>query len=187
VLLEREGFAYDEINAVIAAGADDLVDARERIAAVREIRKTKDFEPLAVSFKRIRKILEKAGSEKSWRYTAVQPQLFQEEAERKLHVAAGRTAQEAGGHKKTRGYRDALQGIASLRPEVDEFFNRVLVMAEQEEIRRNRLTLLAELLQEIFHHCGFFGDCYSGEVTSDRMLIPSESFIEHRNGKATHA
>jgi glycyl-tRNA synthetase beta chain len=148
VFLEREGFAYDEINAVIAAGADDLVDARERIVAVREIRKTRNFEPLAVSFKRVRKILEKAGSEKKWRFPAVRPELFQEEPERKLHAAAGRVAQEAEAHKKARGYREALQGIARLRPEVDEFFDRVLVMADEEEIRRNRLTLLAELLRE---------------------------------------
>ena len=73
---------------------------------------------------------------------------FQEEAERKLHAAAQRAAQEAEGHKKVRGYREALQGIAKLRPEVDEFFERVLVMAEQEEVRRNRLTLLAQLLSE---------------------------------------
>jgi glycyl-tRNA synthetase beta chain len=148
VFLEREGFAYDEVNAVIAADADDLVDAKDRIAAVREIRKTRNFEPLAVSFKRVRKILEKAGNEKSWRYPAVRPELFQEEAERKLHEEARRTALEAEAHKKLRGYREALQGIAKLRPEVDEFFDRVLVMAEQEDIRRNRLTLLAELLRE---------------------------------------
>ncbi len=148
IFLEREGFAYDEINAVVAAGADDLVDARDRLAAVREIRKTRNFEPLAVSFKRVRKILEKAGSEKTWRFPAVRPELFQEEAERRLHAAAHRVAQEAEGHKKVRGYREALQGIAKLRPEVDEFFDRVLVMAEQEDIRRNRLTLLAELLRE---------------------------------------
>jgi glycyl-tRNA synthetase beta chain len=148
VFTEREGFAYDEINAVIAAGADDLVDARNRIAAVREIRKTKNFEPLAVSFKRIRKILEKAGSEKAWRYATVRTELFQEEAERKLHAAAAQAAREAEQHKKARGYKEALQGIAKLRPDVDEFFDRVLVMAEQEEIRRNRLTLLAELLRE---------------------------------------
>jgi glycyl-tRNA synthetase beta chain len=116
--------------------------------AVREIRKTRNFEPLAVSFKRVRKILEKAGNEKSWRFPAVRPELFQEEAERNLHAAARRTAQEAEGHKKVRGYREALQGIAKLRPEVDEFFDRVLVMADQEEIRRNRLTLLSELLSE---------------------------------------
>jgi glycyl-tRNA synthetase beta chain len=148
VFMERDGFAYDEVNAVIAAGADDLVDVTDRIAAVREIRKTRNFEPLAVSFKRVRKILEKAGNQAAWRLPSVRPELFQEEAERKLHAAARRVAHEAEGHKKVRGYREALQGIAKLRPEVDEFFDRVMVMTEQEDIRRNRLTLLAELLAE---------------------------------------
>ncbi len=54
--------AYDEINAALRQGADDLVDAVRRIEAIKAIRKTKNFEPLAISFKRIRKILEKAGS-----------------------------------------------------------------------------------------------------------------------------
>ncbi len=76
ILSERHGFAYDEINAALAAGSDDLVDAVERISAVRAIRKTKNFEPLAVSFKRIRNILEKAGPPNDWRLPAVRPDLF---------------------------------------------------------------------------------------------------------------
>src|SRR5262249_10059334 len=60
ILRERRGFAYDEINAAFAAGADDLVDAVERVAAVQAIRNTKNFLPLAASFKRIRNILEKS-------------------------------------------------------------------------------------------------------------------------------
>jgi len=74
--------------------------------------------------------------------------LFEEEAERSLHAAAHRVAREAEQHKRARRYREALQGIAALRPEVDEFFNRVMVMAEKEDVRRNRLTLLAELFGE---------------------------------------
>ena len=62
ILRERRGFAYDEINAAFAAGADDLVDAVDRVAALQAIRKTKNFDPLAVSFKRIRNILEKAAA-----------------------------------------------------------------------------------------------------------------------------
>ncbi len=148
ILLERDGFAYDEVNAALAAGSDDLVDAVERIGAVRAIRKTKNFEPLAVSFKRIRKILEKAGPREHWQLPAVRPELFEEEAERRLHAAAHRVAREAEQHKRARRYREALAGIAGLRPEVDEFFDRVMVMAEREEVRRNRLTLLAELFGE---------------------------------------
>ncbi len=51
------GFAYDEINAVLAAGIDDLVDVEARLAAIKAVRPTEDFEPLAASFKRIRNIL----------------------------------------------------------------------------------------------------------------------------------
>src|SRR6202158_3634714 len=60
VFRERSGFAYDEVNAIFRAGADDLVDAQKRLTALRSIRKSKNFEPLAVSFKRIRKIIEKS-------------------------------------------------------------------------------------------------------------------------------
>lgn len=148
ILLERDGLAYDEINAAVAAGCDDLVDAVERMRAVRAIRKTRNFEPLAVSFKRIRKILEKAGAEEKWKLPAVRAELFEHPAERKLHQAAQRVAREAGEHKRSGRYREALQRIAELRPEVDDFFDQVMVMAEQEDVRKNRLTLLLGLLGE---------------------------------------
>jgi glycyl-tRNA synthetase beta chain len=148
ILGQRDGLAADEINAALAAGSDDLVDAAERIRAVREIRKTRNFEPLAVSFKRIRKILEKAGPEAGWRLPRVQEELLEEAAERTLHGAAQRVAAEAEEHRRAKRYREALQGIAELRPEVDRFFEQVMVMAEEEGVRRNRLTLLRGLLDE---------------------------------------
>ena len=149
ILRERHGFAYDEINAAFVAGSDDLVDAVERISALQAIRKTKNFEPLAVSFKRIRNILEKAGPPSDWKLPVVREDLLTEDAERKLHSAATRVAQEAEQHRRAGRYREALQKIAALRPEVDGFFDSVMVMAEQEEVRRNRLTLLSELLRQL--------------------------------------
>lgn len=149
ILKERHSFAYDEISAALAAGSDDLVDAGERISAVREIRKTKNFEPLAVSFKRIRNILEKAGPREGWAIAAVRPDAFQAGAERKLHSALQRVAGQAESHRRAGKYREALQVISTLRPEVDEFFDTVMVMAEQEDVRKNRLTLLSELLREV--------------------------------------
>jgi len=148
VFQQRYGYAYDEVNAVLAAGADDLVDAGRRLEALRVIRGTKNFTALAASFKRIRKILEKAGPAETWKHSAVTPELFSEEAERKLHAEAQRVGQEAGAHKKAGRYREALQVIAGLRPTVDRFFDDVLVMTEDELVRGNRLTLLAELLKE---------------------------------------
>jgi len=148
VLREKMGFAYDEVNAALAAGADDLVDAVKRIEALRAIRRSKNFEPLAVSFKRIRKILEKAGRESEWRLKAVQPEMFVVEAEKTLHQLARRVAEQSEGLKRAGKYREALEAIADLRPVVDRFFVDVMVMAEDESVRKNRLTLLAELLKE---------------------------------------
>jgi glycyl-tRNA synthetase beta chain len=70
------------------------------------------------------------------------------EEERALPAAARRVAEEAGAHRRAGKYREALQTIAGLRPSVDRFFDKVLVMAEDESIRKNRLTLLAGLLSE---------------------------------------
>jgi glycyl-tRNA synthetase beta chain len=148
ILRERRGFATDEINAAFAAGADDLVDAADRVAAVKAIRNTKNFVPLAASFKRIRNILEKSagGADKS--QLVVQADLLWEPAERELHDAALKIGQEAMRKKKARKYREALEEISELRPAVDLFFDKVLVMVEDQNVRRNRLALLGSLLKE---------------------------------------
>lgn len=148
VLKERGGLAYDEINAALTGGGDDLVDAIRRMEAIRAIRRTKNFEPLAVSFKRIRKILEKAGPESGWKLPSVRPELFAEEAELELHAQAASAMKAVEKEKRAGRYRDALQRIAALRPAVDRFFDDVMVMAEDEQIRKNRLTLLSGLLSE---------------------------------------
>jgi glycyl-tRNA synthetase beta chain len=116
--------------------------------AVRAIRKTKNFEPLAVSFKRIRKILDKAGPEAGWKLSAVRSDLFKEEEERELHARAASTMKEVEQQKRAGKYKEALQGIAALRPTVDRFFEKVMVNADDEQIRKNRLTLLSGLLSE---------------------------------------
>lgn len=145
---ERQGYAFDEVNAVLAAGSTDLVDLERRLEAVKAMRRTKNFEPLAVSFKRIRKILEKAGLAGQWMLPAVRADLLAEDAERELHAACGQVAREAVALKREGKYREALLAISNLRPAVDRFFDHVLVNAEDEGVRKNRLTLLAGLLKE---------------------------------------
>ena len=147
VLREREGFGYDEVSAVFRAGADDLVDAQKRLVALKSIRKSKNFEPLAVSFKRIRKIVEKAGvAIEDGRH--VNPELFENAAERELYSAVRDAALKVQALKRAGKYQEALETIAGLRKSVDQFFDGVMVMAENEAVRNNRLTLLAELLRE---------------------------------------
>src|SRR4029077_2207300 len=145
VLREREKFSYDEVNAIFRAGADDLVDAHKRLVALKAIRKSKNFEPLTVSFKRIRKILEKANlGDGAGRQ--VDPVLFETDAERELHAAVRDAAAKVQTDKRAGKYQEALEVIAGLRKAVDRFFEEVMVMAENESVRDNRLTLLSELL-----------------------------------------
>lgn len=139
------GFAYDEVNAVLAAGHDDLVDVEERLVAIRAVRPTENFEPLAASFKRIRNILVQAEFGGGG---AVSPELLEAGPEADLHAEAAKIRAEVESHRRRHEYEPALARIASLRPKVDLFFDKVLVNAPDPEVRRNRLTLLSNLLTE---------------------------------------
>ncbi len=138
---EVRGFRYDEVNAVLASGVRDLPDVEARLRALVEVRPTENFEPLAASFKRIANILRQAGFTTAGE---VDENLIEAGPERELYqdflrVRASISATD---------YRQALEAIASLRPAVDLFFDKVLVNAPDERIRRNRLTLLYNLLTE---------------------------------------
>jgi glycyl-tRNA synthetase beta chain len=134
-------FKYDEVNAVLASGWDDLVDVEARLTAIQSVRPTENFEPLAASFKRIQNILKQA------RFTEageIARALLEAGPEADLHSEFERVREAS----RTLEYRPALETIASIRPSVDLFFDKVLVNAPDERIRRNRLTLLATLLKE---------------------------------------
>lgn len=147
ILREKSGYAYDEVNAVFRAGSDDLVDVEKRLRALKVIRKSKNFEPLAVSFKRIRKILEKAELP-AGELQHVSKELFEKDAEKQLYAAVRKAAGKVTEDKRAGKYQEALEEIAGLRKVVDQFFVDVMVMAEDEAVRKNRLALLAELLRE---------------------------------------
>lgn len=138
------GYAYDEVNAVLAANPPDLVEADLRLGALQRVRKTENFEPLAASFKRIQNILKQAG----WTGGDVIPALFETEEERALYSASGSVAEEVRRDRAGNDYLRALNHIASLRPAVDHFFDKVLVNAPDEQVRNNRLALLGRLLNE---------------------------------------
>lgn len=145
---EVRGFAYDEINAVFAAGWDDLVDALARQEALRRIRPTPHFEPLAVAFKRIRNILEQAGDGEHRAARPVQTDLLEPGAERELHQRFQELRPRVGELREKHDYPAAFRLVASLRPHVDRYFDTVLVMTREEKVRENRLSLLAQLLLE---------------------------------------
>jgi glycyl-tRNA synthetase beta chain len=142
---EIKGFRYDEVNAVVAARSHDLVDVQRRLTAVRSVRSTPDFEPIAASFKRIRNILKQAGFDE---VGIPDVKLLESGPEADLFNAYKSIQHQVFLFADTHDYQRALLAIASLRPQVDLFFDRILVNAKDEAVRRNRLILLKNLLTE---------------------------------------
>jgi glycyl-tRNA synthetase beta chain len=144
---EIEGFAYDEVNAVLASGYEDLADALDRLDAVREIRPTPNFEPVAAAFKRIRNILKQAQEKDNVKLTAgrIESSLLELGPESDLYNAFLAQRNEF----KLRGsYLAKLEAVAKLRPEIDLFFDKVMVNVPDPAVRHNRLTLLHTMLSE---------------------------------------
>jgi glycyl-tRNA synthetase beta chain len=161
-LRDVSGYKYDEVNAVLAASADQPLDAAERAQAISLVRPTPDFEPLATSFKRIKNILRQAGGEEQYAAVAAQESLFEDGAEKDLVTAFRQVGPRVAKEKQEGDYTQALTAIASLRPTVDRFFDDVLVMAKDENVRINRLAFLAHLLRE-FSTIADFAEIVSNE------------------------
>jgi glycyl-tRNA synthetase beta chain len=147
--LIAQGYAYDTVDAVLATDIDSLVDVVRRVEALEAFRKNPEFEPVSVAFKRVDNIL------KDFQNGRVDVNLLSEEAEIRLFSSFDdiRTRVEKGINEKD--FIFALNNLASLRPAVDHFFDKVMVMDKDEKIRFNRLSLLAEI-SLLFHHIADF-------------------------------
>src|SRR5579864_8580884 len=147
-LRDQLAFAYDVVYAVLAAGADDVVDAVARAEAVKSVLDMPEFLAIAAASKRIRNILKQAG-EKKFRIASGFKDLPEASAEEKLLAAyIERNAARIESFRQARAYKAALQVLATARDTVDAFFDKVMVMVEDEQLRANRLALLQTLLKE---------------------------------------
>lgn len=129
-------YPSDVVEAVAAVSFDNLNEATSRMAALAEFRERPDFDPLAVAFKRVCNIV-KEGAD-----IPVETGLFREDAERELFRAFDAVASTAREKIGGKDYLAALTEIAGLKGPVDAFFDGVMVMAEDEQVRNNRLALL---------------------------------------------
>ena len=139
------GYRYDEINAVVDIDCDNPLDCLERVGALSAMRSSPDFYSLAVSFKRIKNIILKAGIDIGGPFS-VDPDKFQLDEERELHAKIQSLSPVISRARKHRAYRRIFELMAALRPQVDCFFDKVLVMAEDTALQANRLGLLGTLL-----------------------------------------
>jgi glycyl-tRNA synthetase beta chain len=137
------GFKYDEINAVLSSGWNDLADVEERLQAIRDIRQAENFEPLAAGFRRIRNILKQA--QFTGDGSRVDPSLIEAGPEKELFDEFNNVRTKA---TELLQYSVKLKNISTLRPAVDRFFDKVLVNAPDPAVRQNRLTLLHSMLAE---------------------------------------
>jgi glycyl-tRNA synthetase beta chain len=145
-LLADQGYAKDAIAAVVEVSIDNVPNIWSRLEALESLKAKPDFEPLAVAFKRVGNIIKKSGElEERGRPGEVQENLFEHESESAL-LAAFKKVEERVVDAMEKGlFEKALLDIATLRGPVDAFFDGVMVLAEDTNVRRNRLALLEHI------------------------------------------
>jgi glycyl-tRNA synthetase beta chain len=142
------GLSYDVVNATLAAGADDVVDAVARAEAVAKVRPSSDFESISVAFKRMKNILRQAAETNKKVAEPFSPAALKDAEEKKLAEAVPGVARKVKELSASRQYESALHEISRLRPPIDAFFDKVMVMVEDENLRAQRLGLLQTLVNE---------------------------------------
>jgi glycyl-tRNA synthetase beta chain len=157
-LKDVRGFAYDVVNAVLAAGADDVRDAIARAEALTAVRGGEDFAAISAAFKRIKNILRQA-EEKGFAIQAAKGVVLSTEAQQ-LSDAAAALAPEVTLLRHERAYGEALAAIATLRPVVDAFFDKVMVLDPDAAVRGAHLGLIDGILR------GFSGIADFSEIVT---------------------
>jgi glycyl-tRNA synthetase beta chain len=136
VLLDR-GIKYDIANAVLASGKINGLDIFNRAQTLTEFRSADQFEALVIGQKRVNNILKGIND-----LYVITQEVFKEHAEHELYIKSKGIESELNGLVANHNYKDALNLLLSLRPFIDTFFDKVLVMTENENLRNNRLGLL---------------------------------------------
>lgn len=142
VLLTDKDYKQDTVAACFAAGADNLLEAARRVAALDEYRRGEGFAELTAGFTRAANILKKAQAPKA----AVDPALFADEAEGQLYEAAESALINVNRALQAGDYAAALAAVGCLRAAIDSFFEKVMVMDNDERVKNNRLALLGTVI-----------------------------------------
>jgi len=145
-LMAEQGFAKDSIAAVLSASSDHIPNIWNRVRALEDFKTAPDFEPLAIAFKRVANIVRKAAEGSTDQFLPrINASLFRDPCESALYDAYQTVKKRVSRHLSQGDFARALRVMASLRDPVDAFFAAVLVMADDPDIRKNRLTLLERI------------------------------------------
>jgi glycyl-tRNA synthetase beta chain len=157
-LKDVRGFAYDVVNAVLATDDKSVRDTIARAEALTAARESADFAAISAAFKRIKNILRQA-EEKGFAIQAAPGVELAPEAQQ-LADAAAALVPVVAKLRQQRAYGEALAAIATLRPVVDAFFDKVMVLDNDPAIRGANLGLIDEVLS------GFSGIADFSEIVT---------------------
>lgn len=142
VLLQND-YAQDTVAAVLAQRPDRLDDLADKLQAVESFKKLPEAAALSAANKRVQNLLKKADAQLG----AVNENLLQEDAERALFAATQALRPTVQAALAKHDFQAALTALAAVKPQVDAFFDNVMVMADDAAVKQNRLNLLNELSQ----------------------------------------
>ncbi|WP_319517792.1 glycine--tRNA ligase subunit beta [uncultured Martelella sp.] len=143
VYLRDMGARYDLIDAVLSPEADDLETVARRVEALTKFLDSEDGQNLLAGEKRAGQLLAAEEKKKTRVAEKVDPALFETDAEKALYEAIVSASAKAREASVKEDYFSAMEALSALRAPVDTFFEEVLVNAEDEAVRANRLALLA--------------------------------------------
>ena len=142
------GYSYDVVKAVLGADSDDVIDAVARAEAVKQVLHMPEFQSIGAACKRIRNILRQAEEKGIAPASTVEAQFAAPEEERDLIAYLDQQGAAVEQHRSKHEYLEALRMLATAREPVDRFFDKVMVMVDDANVRANRLALLQKLLRE---------------------------------------
>lgn len=143
-IYHEQGFATETYLAVAAKGISNPLDFDKRAKAVHQFGQLAEAEAVAAANKRISNILAKQGEN----HAELDSSLLKEEAEKILVLALAQKREQLLKYIQASQYTEYLTLLASLKPEVDAFFEQVMVMVDDPAVRNNRLALLTQLHQQ---------------------------------------
>jgi glycyl-tRNA synthetase beta chain len=164
-LREARGFAYDVVNAVLAAGADNVPDALARAQAIAKVREAEAFAAISIAFKRSKNILRQAGEKGFTVPGSLDGLAISDEGDLRLQTAMLEVLHPFREYVNQARYDEALNEMAKLRSAIDYFFDHVMVMVDDEQTRSVRLALLNTMSSQFSRIADF------SEIVSDGKAV----------------
>lgn len=142
-LLLTKDIRHDVIDAVISADQKDLSKLFSSAAILKGHLQENDFKPSVEALTRVINLAKKATATVDEKQLTINPDLFENDAEKELYRVASQAAQHFDENSVLQNY----QALVSLRPYIDNYFDNTMVMVENEEVRENRLKQLIQIAQ----------------------------------------